>query len=276
MKTTFIYELIDPITNETRYIGKANNPLIRLMGHLTPNSLVKKTKKNNWIKSLLKRNLKPILNIIDEVPANTKIEWGFWERFYINLYKSWNCKLTNGTEGGDGGGQYWKGKKIPKDILIKRVKTRKDKGVPWNSKEMRLKASISHIGKKQSKKTRKKRSNSLKGRKISEETKLKISEKLKGRIFTEETKLKMSKASKGRKLSKEVIENLRKINTGKKRSEETKLKISKANSGKKHSEETKRKISEKKKGSIGTFTGRKHSEESIKKMKEAKLKTTKI
>ena len=100
MKTIFIYELIDPITDETRYIGKTCNPSRRLKSHfLHVKNNLNCTYKENWIKSLKKRNLKPVLNIIDEVKEN---ESNFWERFYISLYKSWNCKLTNLTDGGDG------------------------------------------------------------------------------------------------------------------------------------------------------------------------------
>ena len=89
-KTTFIYELIDPRTNEPRYIGKTNNPNYRLKnGHLNNSELKNKTYKCNWIKSLLKQNLKPTLNIIDEVNEN---EWQYWEKFYIGLYKEFGFK----------------------------------------------------------------------------------------------------------------------------------------------------------------------------------------
>ena len=97
--TTNIYSLIDPRDEMIRYIGKADDCDKRLEGH------IKKTKyetnhKANWIKGLLKENLKPILEIIDEVQ---KSEWEFWERHYISLYKSWGFDLTNSTMGGDGG-----------------------------------------------------------------------------------------------------------------------------------------------------------------------------
>lgn len=100
MNKVFIYALIDPRENQIRYIGKANNPLERLKDHLSKRSLKIKTYKNNWIKSLLELNLKPNIEIIDEILES---EWQFWEQHYISLYKSWGFNLTNGTLGGDGG-----------------------------------------------------------------------------------------------------------------------------------------------------------------------------
>lgn len=96
MKKTFIYTLSDPITEEVRYVGKANNIKNRYNGHLIDKSF---TYKANWIKSLLNKGLKPEIEIIDEVLES---EWKYWEVFYINLYKSWGFNLTNSTEGGDG------------------------------------------------------------------------------------------------------------------------------------------------------------------------------
>lgn len=94
--TTFIYCLVDPRTNQIRYVGKANNPKIRYKQHLN-----KKIKNyvHYWIQSLNKEGQFPELFIIDEVP---KVDWIFWEQHYISLYKSWGFKLTNLTSGGDG------------------------------------------------------------------------------------------------------------------------------------------------------------------------------
>lgn len=100
MKTTFIYILIDPTNNHVRYVGKTNNPIQRHKGHIKERHSIHNTYKVNWIKSLDKKGLFPILETIDEVPL---IEWEFWEMHYISLYKSFGFKLTNGTFGGDGG-----------------------------------------------------------------------------------------------------------------------------------------------------------------------------
>ena len=96
MKKIYIYELIDPRTKEPRYIGKTVNIKTRLQSHLKSKYVCYK---NSWIKNLIKQNLKPVLNIIDEVNES---EWQFWERHYISLYKSWGFNLTNMTSGGEG------------------------------------------------------------------------------------------------------------------------------------------------------------------------------
>ncbi len=61
-----IYLLIDPITEEIRYIGRTKNTLsIRLSGHLSKaNSRVFKTHKDNWILNLKNKKLKPIIKLL--------------------------------------------------------------------------------------------------------------------------------------------------------------------------------------------------------------------
>ena len=101
---TYIYALIDPITNIPRYIGKANDLNKRLKGHVNKVNCKKSklNKKESWIKSLLNNNLKPTIEKLDYVPVN---EWKFWEMFYISLFKSWGFNLTNGDNGGLGTGR---------------------------------------------------------------------------------------------------------------------------------------------------------------------------
>lgn len=98
MKTTFIYSLSDPRTNQIRYVGKTNNPKERLVNHCNP-ARYRPTYKFNWIKELRGLGLKPILEVIDEVPLD---DWKFWEKFWIQLVKSWGFLLVNHTNGGDG------------------------------------------------------------------------------------------------------------------------------------------------------------------------------
>lgn len=93
-----IYDLSCPITGNIRYVGKTSRTLNeRLAQHISDT-----TRKNNhvqcWIKSLLNNNLKPVISILDEVDNS---EWVFWEKHYISLFKSFNFKLCNHTEGGE-------------------------------------------------------------------------------------------------------------------------------------------------------------------------------
>ena len=97
-ETTFIYALKDPRTNEIRYIGKANDPKERYSNHINK-CRDKNTHKRNWINNLRQEKLKPILEILEEVPID---KWKEYEKMYIKKYIVEGCILMNYTEGGDG------------------------------------------------------------------------------------------------------------------------------------------------------------------------------
>lgn len=98
MDITYIYVLKCPITYEIKYVGKANKPKQRYYAHMNLNKTSSSYKKT-WIKQLKDNNLKPILEIIAEVPINS---WQEYEKYYINYYISLGCKLTNLGLGGEG------------------------------------------------------------------------------------------------------------------------------------------------------------------------------
>ena len=98
MKTSYIYTLSDPRTNEVRYVGKTNNPEQRRKAHGVLSREVKSRKKN-WIKQLKRIGLKPVFEIIDEVSES---EWQKWEGYWIQQFIVWGFRLTNHTAGGDG------------------------------------------------------------------------------------------------------------------------------------------------------------------------------
>jgi group I intron endonuclease len=97
MNKVYIYGLVDNFDNELRYIGKSINPKSRLRKHIQ-DSKTKKTYRDKWIFSLIEKNEKPELLIIDEVNNHN---WEFWEKHYISYYKSLGARLTNLTEGGE-------------------------------------------------------------------------------------------------------------------------------------------------------------------------------
>lgn len=98
MSYTNIYILIDPISNEIRYVGKANNIKQRLDNHKN-RCRDTNTHKRHWINKLRLNGLYPELEVVDKVLVS---EWHYWEKFWISYYKSIGCKLTNVTHGGDG------------------------------------------------------------------------------------------------------------------------------------------------------------------------------
>lgn len=93
MNTTFIYGLKDPNTLQIRYVGKSNNPESRLKKHIKDAENAKKVHRLCWIKGLLERQQRPLLEIIEEVDVNI---WGEREDFWIKSFPN----LTNMIDGG--------------------------------------------------------------------------------------------------------------------------------------------------------------------------------
>ena len=98
METTNIYILIDPETQQVRYVGKANNISQRYKAHLN-RARKHQIHKLNWINSLKTKRLKPIIEVIDVVPIEN---WVFWETYWISQFKTWGFDLINYTNGGEG------------------------------------------------------------------------------------------------------------------------------------------------------------------------------
>ncbi len=188
MKTTFIYILWDPRSNNKCYIGKADNPFKRFTyGHLMDSHLKGHSIKKDWIKKLKRLGLKPILEIIDEISVN---EHEFWERHYISLYKSWGFDLTNDPKcpGGESGPSA-KGRKHSEEhkrklslLMIERMKDPQE----------RLKRSIKQKGKIISQKQREQISQANKGKVVSNITKQKLREANLGKQLSNETKYRIS------------------------------------------------------------------------------------
>lgn len=138
MANVFIYALKDPKTGEIRYVGKASNPKRRFKHHV---SVLGQTRRSNWIRSLKVDNLKPTLEIVDEVPES---EWRSAEAAYIEFYKDSGCDLVNGTNGGDG---FASGKDNP---MFGRNRSG-EKAAHFGKKhstESKEKMRLSHLGKK--------------------------------------------------------------------------------------------------------------------------------
>lgn len=94
--TTFIYVLLDPRTNEIRYVGKADCPDGRLSRHLKEKG---RTHRHNWLANLRVVGLIPTMRVIEECP---KTEWAEREAFWIAHYRALGCDLVNLCSGGNG------------------------------------------------------------------------------------------------------------------------------------------------------------------------------
>lgn len=86
----------------------------------------KLNKLNSWIKNLAKKDLLPIIEIIDEVDD---LKWVEAEQGYIRLFKSFGCNLKNATVGGEGTCGY----KMKESSKLKRKETLKTSKL-WHEK----------------------------------------------------------------------------------------------------------------------------------------------
>lgn len=228
-----IYVLIDPETNEIRYVGKTIQSLkVRLTNHLY--SVSKHNPyKFNWIQQLKSKKLIPIIMEIEICDENN---WAEREKFWINYYKKIS-KLTNLTIGGenglffsdeilnkisDGVKKKWKEKEF-RDNLIEKTKfywqndeNRKNRGECNKGKKRTLehKSIISSFRKEQWKDNMYREKMSSQSKELwndenyrkkqsdyfnSEENKKIISNRFKNKNKSEETKLRMSMGRKNKK-----------------------------------------------------------------------------
>ena len=94
-----IYTLDDPRTNKPRYVGKTVSPKRRYDGHTKPKD-DEINHKANWIRSLDKIGMKPILREIEVVNFE---DWEEAETFWITTLRFYGFDLTNAAPGGQSG-----------------------------------------------------------------------------------------------------------------------------------------------------------------------------
>jgi len=94
-----VYALIDPFSDEIRYIGWTSAKLSkRLYEHLYC-SKHKKTHKDFWLQKLIQAGIKPEIRVIQKVPVLNGNEA---ECYWIKYFRTLGCNLTNLTDGGGG------------------------------------------------------------------------------------------------------------------------------------------------------------------------------
>lgn len=189
-----IYGLIDPNTNNLRYIGFTSNKTLRYHKHHNVKYLGGNSHKANWIKSLLKNKQKAEIIIIDEHENAEDLPES--ETFWYQYFKMLGADLTNDS--------YY----IGYGKIKGSPSPNKGKKFSLNHRENLSKSHIgiydgeNHpmFGKKHSKESVEKISNSLKGRlPNSGSFKKGQTSPNKGKFASLETKLKLSLANSGKK-----------------------------------------------------------------------------
>jgi group I intron endonuclease len=163
-KIIYVYVLTDPrYPDDVRYVGITDNSKRRLKAHIDDAKNGKKNHRTNWINSLLRDGLKPVMTEIDETNSEN---WQACEMGWIAYHRDMGCNLVNSTDGGDG-------------LLNPNEATRN-------------KMSESRRGKIQSDETRKRQSIAQRGKIVSEVTCKRLSESTRGKPKSEQHRRRMS------------------------------------------------------------------------------------
>jgi len=160
-----IYGLCDPISNKIRYIGKAVDLYTRIRNHYKESRLKYITHKNTWIKSLLKKDLRVKVIILEEVINEDLLNEA--EIKWIKYYREIGSDLTNGTDGGDGG-------KMSTESIAKMAEKKRGKKHSEEHKRNISKGNLNRV--------------------VSDETRDKIGFKHKNKIVSDVTRLKQREA----------------------------------------------------------------------------------
>lgn len=224
-KPWFIYALIDPRTDEIRYIGKTQYQTVevRFKQHLKDSARGKDYYVYRWMRILQQDGLIPQVCVL-ESGAGAGVDEA--EKKWISWYRPWG-RLTNLTDGGDGSSKLfqseekrrkisesWKYRVVSEETRRKMSEVRRGK-VPKRGEAWRLKASqlcIERNKQPRSAETCQKISAALRGKKrgpLSEEHRRKVSEARRGSKLkvprSAEACAKISQRMKGRIIKPESI-----------------------------------------------------------------------
>lgn len=155
MNETCIYALVDPRSEEVKYVGKSNNPKRRLRDHIKGFGVRHNLDKKRWLDELLSLGLEPKITILERCDLSS---WQEREVFWIAEMRKLGSPLTNRSNGGAGLGAHTK---------------RTSRAI-----------AIALSGKKLTDKHRANVSSALKGRKFSRAHREAISVAAKGKVMT--------------------------------------------------------------------------------------------
>jgi hypothetical protein len=100
MSLFLVYALVDPRTQQVRYIGKSCSGMERPRQHAMPCFLRGKTHKENWVRAVLGAGLEPEIRVLEAVSGPEALSEA--ERAWITHGREAGWPLTNATSGGDG------------------------------------------------------------------------------------------------------------------------------------------------------------------------------
>lgn len=212
-----VYGLIDPRTNELRYVGKSSVGMRRPRFHSMPSGRMKPTHTGAWLRQMWCEG-KTIPSVLVLLSCASEAEALSKEIEIIALFRELGFSLTNHTDGGEGSSGY----KPSEATRNKQSEARK--GCKC-SEETKQKLSAILTGKKRSDEARRNISIAHKGIKPSVEARANLSKALKGRKHSAATREKMSKSRMGYVMPETTREKLRVIGTGKHLSAEARAKV---------------------------------------------------
>lgn len=176
---TYIYKLIDPRTDEIRYVGKTETTLKkRYSVHLRDAKNGTEWYVSRWIRQLLSYDMLPVMEVIEECFEET---WAEREIYWIAYGRQMGWRLTNLTDGGDGTSGWVASEKTKRNIS----EAKKGKK---NTDEHNRRIGEAKIGNQYHR-----------GHKHTNETLLKIGEAQRGKKHTDEHRRKNSEAHQGEK-----------------------------------------------------------------------------
>lgn len=109
----YIYALLDPDTDEVRYIGKTINLKQRFTDHYNTSAKGNNPYKARWIGKLKAQGKRPKMIVLEECAVDT---WEDIERHWITHHRSIGSRLTNVLSGGLGGRDFQPRARSPRPI----------------------------------------------------------------------------------------------------------------------------------------------------------------
>jgi len=98
MTIRYAYALVDPRTNEPRYVGVTVNPAQRLASHIA-GCIDGNTAKDEWLAGLLNENMEPQIKVLEQIPEGKAPQT---EARWIQRLSQEGHELTNTAPAGGG------------------------------------------------------------------------------------------------------------------------------------------------------------------------------